>query len=137
MSFEKNYSMKNVNLPLLFLIFLIFNNCNTPGSNNKQPVLSSLSKKDTLPSPANQRALTLDTILYNQKLKQIFHDKPHNAWMSDTSYPLAGAIIPFKRIVAYYGNFYSKGMGILGKLPPDPMLAKLQEESKKWAQADT
>jgi hypothetical protein len=137
MSFEKNYSMRNVNLLVLFLVSLFFSNCNTPGANNKQAALSSLSKKDTLPGSANQPALSLDTILYNKKLKQIFHDKAPGAWMPDTSYPLAGAILPFKRIVAFYGNFYSKGMGILGKLPPDSMLAKLQEEAKKWGKADS
>jgi hypothetical protein len=134
MSFENNYSMRNVNLLVFFLFPLVFNNCISPGANNNklsQP--GSLSGKDTIPAGFNQP----DTLLYSQKLKQIFHDKPHSTWMSDTSYPLAGAIFPFKRVVAYYGNFYSKGMGILGKLPPDQMLAKLQEEAKRWEQADT
>ena len=35
-------------------------------------------------------------------------------WPVPTVYPNAGALLPFKRIVAYYGNFYSKGMGVLG-----------------------
>ena len=37
-------------------------------------------------------------------------------WPAKTVYPNVGAILPFHRIVAYYGNFYSKGMGILGEL---------------------
>ena len=41
-------------------------------------------------------------------------------------HPLPGALLPFNRIVAYYGNLYSKGMGILGELPKDSMLARLQ-----------
>lgn len=44
--------------------------------------------------------------------------------------------MPYKRIVAYYGNFYSKGMGILGELPPDAMLARLKEEVEAWQKAD-
>ena len=36
-------------------------------------------------------------------------------WPVKTVYPNIGAVLPFKRIVAYYGNFYSKGMGILGE----------------------
>ena len=36
-------------------------------------------------------------------------------WPVQTPYPLDGAILPFKRIVAYYGNFLSKGMGVLGQ----------------------
>jgi hypothetical protein len=50
---------------------------------------------------------------------------------------LPGAIFPYKRIVAYYGNFYSKGMGILGALPEDQMLQKLQDEVKAWSAADS
>jgi len=37
-----------------------------------------------------------------------------HAWPPKTVYPNDGAILPFKRIIAYYGNFYSKGMGVLG-----------------------
>jgi hypothetical protein len=50
---------------------------------------------------------------------------------------LPGAILPFKRIVAYYGNFYTPNMGILGMTPPDSMLAHLSAEVKKWQAADT
>ena len=51
--------------------------------------------------------------------------------------PLPGSVLPAKRIVAFYGNPLSKGMGILGALPPDRMLAKLDSEVAKWAAADT
>ena len=50
--------------------------------------------------------------------------------------PLPGAILPAKRIVAYYGNPLSKRMGILGELPPDEMLAKLDKEVAAWNEAD-
>jgi hypothetical protein len=50
--------------------------------------------------------------------------------------PLPGSILPSKRIVAYYGNPLSKRMGILGELPPDQMLAKLDAEVAKWNAAD-
>ena len=53
-----------------------------------------------------------------------------------TVYPVTGAILPYKRIVTYYGNFYSTPMGILGELPPDQMLLKLKQEVKKWELAD-
>src|SRR5690606_32557689 len=46
-------------------------------------------------------------------------------------------ILPHKRIVAYYGNLYSKQMGILGELPPDEMLARLDHEVARWEQADS
>jgi len=51
-------------------------------------------------------------------------------------YPLPGALLPFNRILAYYGNFYSKGMGILGEYPAGEMLAKLKSEVARWEAAD-
>lgn len=51
--------------------------------------------------------------------------------------PLPGSILPNKRIVAYYGNLLSKRMGILGELPPDQMLQKLDEEVARWTKADS
>ncbi len=57
-------------------------------------------------------------------------------WPVKTVYPDAGAILPFKRIVAYYGNYYSKQMGVLGEYPPEQMLAMLGAEVKSWEVAD-
>lgn len=51
-------------------------------------------------------------------------------------YPLPGAILPFKRIIAYYGNFYSTKMGVLGEYPEAQMLSMLKAEAAKWAAAD-
>ena len=59
-----------------------------------------------------------------------------NLYPVKAPYPNAGAILPFKRIVAYYGNFYSKGMGVLGKYPEAEMLQRLQAEVSKWETAD-
>ena len=56
--------------------------------------------------------------------------------VTDAPYPLPGALLPFNRIVAYYGNFYSKGMGVLGEYPKDEMLTKLKNEVRKWEAAD-
>lgn len=50
--------------------------------------------------------------------------------------PLAGAILPFKRIVAYYGNFYSKQMGALGEYDKATVLAKLKAEAAAWEAVD-
>lgn len=57
-------------------------------------------------------------------------------WPAQAPYPKAGAILPFKRVVAYYGNLYSKGMGILGEYPPDEVLRRLDGEVAKWELAD-
>ncbi|GAC1413207.1 MAG: hypothetical protein NVSMB66_4550 [Candidatus Doudnabacteria bacterium] len=47
-----------------------------------------------------------------------------------------GDILPGHRIIAYYGNLYSKNMGVLGEYPEDIMLKKLSSEVKKWQDAD-
>jgi hypothetical protein len=49
---------------------------------------------------------------------------------------LPGSILPAKRIVAYYGNPYSKKMGVLGEFPKDEMLLRLKAEVAKWQAAD-
>ena len=50
--------------------------------------------------------------------------------------PLPGAILPHKRIIAYYGNIYSKKMGALGEYSPAEMWSRLDQEVKKWNEAD-
>ncbi len=57
-------------------------------------------------------------------------------WPKATVYPQGGAILPFSRIVAYYGNFYSKQMGVLGEYPPDVVMEKLASTTKLWEMAD-
>jgi hypothetical protein len=51
--------------------------------------------------------------------------------------PRDGAMLPGKRIVAYYGNPLSKRMGVLGELPPDSMMASLRERAREWQAADS
>ncbi len=50
--------------------------------------------------------------------------------------PLPGSILPSHRIVAFYGNPLSKRMGILGEIPYEQMLAKLDTIVKQWRAAD-
>ena len=57
-------------------------------------------------------------------------------WPKAAVYPEGGAILPFKRILAYYGNFYSRQMGILGEYEPDEVLRRLASTSAKWEAAD-
>ena len=57
-------------------------------------------------------------------------------WPVKSPDPLPGAILPAKRIVAFYGNPLSKRMGILGELPPEDMLARLDSEVVAWNAAD-
>src|SRR6476661_6464049 len=50
--------------------------------------------------------------------------------------PLPGSLLPEHRIVAFYGNPKSTRMGILGQLPPEEMLPKLEQTATEWAKAD-
>ncbi len=61
---------------------------------------------------------------------------PGALWPKATVYPQGGALLPFKRIVAYYGNFYSTKMGVLGEYSPAVVLAKLASTTEMWAKAD-
>ena len=58
------------------------------------------------------------------------------AWPVKAVYPGDGALLPFTRIIAYYGNFYSTKMGALGEYPPDEMLTRLRKEVRAWEDAD-
>ncbi len=58
------------------------------------------------------------------------------AWPVKGPAPLPGSILPAKRIVAFYGNPLSKRMGILGEIPYDQMLARLDTFVTQWRAAD-
>ncbi len=78
-----------------------------------------------------------DSADYASKMKALANGDTTGRWPHAAAYPLAGAIFPYHRIVAYYGNLYSKRMGILGELPKQEMLNKLKGEIKKWEAADS
>jgi hypothetical protein len=46
------------------------------------------------------------------------------------------AILPARRIIAFYGTPRSTRMGILGELPPDVMMARLEQVAAEWNAAD-
>lgn len=96
---------------------------------------------DSLPqqpdTPAAAAPVTLDTALYDQMITQMVNGDTSGYWPVKTPYPLPGAILPFKTVIAYYGNLYSKQMGILGEYPRKQMLAKLDSQIAKWKAADS
>ena len=59
-----------------------------------------------------------------------------NGWPVKGPEPLPGAILPNKRIVAFYGNPLSWRMGVLGKASKEEMLQRLQQEMDQWKAAD-
>ena len=50
---------------------------------------------------------------------------------------ITGAILPGKRILAFYGNPHSKKMGILGEYPKADMLRKLDAQAIPWVEQDS
>lgn len=57
-------------------------------------------------------------------------------WPAPGPYPHGGALLPFNRIVAYYGNFYSTRMGILGEFEPEEVKTRLLAQIAEWEVAD-
>ncbi len=47
-----------------------------------------------------------------------------------------GALLPGKRIIAYYGNPHSKKMGVIGEYAEPEMLAMFDRTVQEWNQAD-
>lgn len=90
---------------------------------------------DTVTAPVTYPPI--DKHLYDSLMVRLAHGDTTGRWpVKNAPYPLPGAILPFKRVVAFYGNLYAKKMGILGELPPKQMLAKLAGEVKAWEKAD-
>jgi hypothetical protein len=50
--------------------------------------------------------------------------------------PAPGALLPEHLIIAYYGNPKSTRMGILGQIPPNEMLPRLERTAREWAKAE-
>ncbi len=118
-------------------------------SQQLKPFLYVKNKEEQPIAPAPTPQPTLDVRAYDQKLMEIANNpivpsssasstlnlKP-NLWPVKTVYPNYGALLPFNRIVAYYGNLYSQNMGVLGEYPEEEMLKRLSVEVKKWQAAD-
>ena len=80
---------------------------------------------------------TIDTALYNQRVRENANGDTTGLWpVKNQPYPLPGAILPFKRIVVYYGNMHSKKMGALGEYAPKEMWRRLNAEVKRWEKVD-
>jgi hypothetical protein len=74
--------------------------------------------------------------LYEAKIKQLANGDTTGRWPPAAPIPSPGALLPFNRVVAYYGNFLSSKMGILGEYDPQLVLKKLKEQAKEWELAD-
>ena len=123
-------------LPVIAMAVCI-SSCNNTAAEKSITATDSATLKEVPATAVAVQKISFDTVLYNQKLKALANGDTSGLWPQKFAYPLPGAILPYNRIVAFYGNLYSKKMGILGELPKDEMLKKLQEEVNKWKVADT
>lgn len=121
---------------LLFLIFAC-TGCNSAQSISEKEPLDSTGKTGIIKEPSVYDKNPIDTAKYNSLIQAVSNNDTTGLWPAKIVYPLPGAVLPYHRIVAFYGNLYSKRMGILGELPKNDMLSKLRNEVAKWQAADT
>ena len=122
----------------LFIFPMLFHvsSCNRAKTNDlasSKEETAATKESDSITKPILS---TIDTVDYNKRILALSNKDTTGKWPVKTPYPLPGALLPYNRIIAYYGNLYSKRMGILGELPRAEMLKKLQSEVKKWQAAD-
>ena len=147
MSKTNKMRLKQIAFSTIFVLaaLMLFTNCSRSSSNATGT--KTAAQKDTT---KKKPAATADTVAaapvnyppidhaqYDLLMKQLANGDTTGKWpVKNTPYPLPGAILPYKRVIAFYGNLSAKKMGILGELPPDEMLAKLRGEVKRWEKAD-
>ena len=127
--------MRKYLIPLAFLFIVAISGCDKKATHDKL-----VSKKGETSVQKQQEPVVViptDTVAYNKKNKFLANGDTTGLWpVKKQPYPLAGAILPHKRIIAYYGNLYSKKMGVLGEYPPKELWRKLNAEVKAWQKAD-
>jgi hypothetical protein len=139
--------MKKTSLPkivsVLFFFLIVYSSCNSStgqatNDTRETDLLSRLDSIEKVEEEAKLRNPLVDSNLYRSQVLALANGDTTGKWpVKDQPIPLAGAILPSKRIIAYYGNLYSTRMGILGEHPPELMLEHLDGEIKKWNEADS
>jgi hypothetical protein len=119
------------------IAFGICTSCTSDGKNVKGKSKTTTAGDSTAVEDTAASRLPVDTAKYDALLKKLANGDTTGKWpVKKQPYPLAGAILPFKRIVVYYGNLHSKKMGALGEYAPKEMWKKLNAEVKHWEKAD-
>ena len=129
---------------LLFSLIL-FAGCNLHSENKSDKnsgksdsISTTIENTDSVAeNVAANKSTVVDAAEYDKKMMHMVNGDTTGLWpVKHEEYPLNGAILPFKRIVAYYGNMYSKQMGALGEYPPKEMWRMLKDEVAAWQAAD-
>ena len=121
---------KKLILPIFLVIIFALSGC------NKEKGTKTANKPEVKEQEA-QKVVPIDTLAYQKKLIYLANGDTMGFWPNHVrNYPLDGAVLPFKRIIAYYGNLYSKKMGVLGEYPPKELWRKLRVEMAAWKKVD-
>lgn len=118
----------NKNILFILCTFLVL----VSGCGNAQTEYKSASVK----SIVSKSVAVIDSQDYKNRFQKMINGDSSGKWTFNGHYPLPGAILPFNRVIAYYGNLYSTRMGILGELPKPQMFSKLKSELELWKKAD-
>lgn len=128
--------MDKINLSSGYFLFIMYFfaalACNTAQSD---PVFLSVSNRTSNSDPKQDKIIT-NTATYKKKMIKMANGDSSGKWAFKNEFPNEGAILPYKRIIAYYGNLYSTRMGILGELPKKEMFYRLNKELAVWQKAD-
>ncbi len=132
--FGRKYFRLTHDMILVVTSYFLLISCTGSGRESEKvtdrPVVKP--EMDTIVPPA-----ATDTFLYRERMMSLANGDASGNWPPAAAIPLAGARLPFNRIVAYYGNFYSTQMGILGEYGKEKVLEKLKGEVALWEKADT
>lgn len=128
--------MKNRNLLIIFSVFTLLATVSCQDKSHAENHRDK-NKKDSVAAKKPDSVVDVEAD-YDARLAALRITDSLGRWTNiGKPYPLPGAVLPYKRIVAFYGNLYSKRMGILGELPKDQMIKKLKEEVANWTAADS
>ena len=119
---------------VLFLLSCEASVQNPQTTNDDSP---QVAKADSMLPAPTEVGNTLDSAKYRELVSYLANGDTTGRWPVKDPLPLPGAVLPFNRVVAYYGNLYSNRMGALGKWPKAEMMPKLLAEVKKWNEADS
>ena len=125
-----------VRAALAFSILPILNSCSESARSQAKTVDPAKDTVITTAAKPEAASPTLDSAAFHEKMAYITNGDSSGKWPAAAPLPRAGAILPFKRVIAYYGNLYSTRMGILGELPKNQMFARLKQEVDAWEKAD-
>jgi hypothetical protein len=125
-------------LPQVALLLIAVSACNGTDSKATTNDKTGDTNKNAAVVPEEEIVKPVDSAQYFKLQKYLANGDTTGKWpVKNDVVPIDGAILPYNRIVAYYGNLYSKKMGALGEYAPKEMWSMLLKEVDKWNKADS